>query len=126
MTRAAGAVQPQRARQLLALNLENQQPAEGDPRPRLLSVLVLSHLLPAFGAGQCVGMLACCAGSSCESCPDAHPAIQLPFLAVCHMSPWDMGPGSPLCNRMTCIGTSALACKARLSLGVVLSLFRSW
>ena len=49
MTRAAGAVQPQRARQMLALNLENQQPAEGDPRPRLLSVLVLSHLLPAFG-----------------------------------------------------------------------------
>ena len=40
MTRAAGAVQPQRARQLLALNLENQQPAEGDPRPRLCSVLV--------------------------------------------------------------------------------------
>ncbi|KAK9836861.1 hypothetical protein WJX74_009752 [Apatococcus lobatus] len=44
MTRAAGAVQPQRARQLLALNLENQQPAEGDPRPRLLSVLAALNL----------------------------------------------------------------------------------
>ncbi|KAK9861250.1 hypothetical protein WJX84_006205 [Apatococcus fuscideae] len=44
MTRAAGAVQPQRARQLLALNLETLEALDGDDRLRLCTVLAELNL----------------------------------------------------------------------------------